>query len=406
VSGTTSPVPDPTGQYGATTSLITSSVYDFWTGQVTSSTDANNQTTEVHYNDLLDRPTQVIRAVGTTVANQSTFSYDDVAGIVTTTADLNNYGDNTLKSQTLYDGLGRVIEIRKYETASDYIATQQVPFVILQDGSNWFRASQISNPFRPLNEQPAWTTTFSDSLNRVIKVKTPDNAVVATVYSGNTTTVTDQAGKKRKSVNDALGRLREIYEDPLPGVNYQTSYGYDVLDNLVSVTQGSQQRFFMYDSLKRLIRARNPEQSTLGGLALTDPITGNSAWSMGYEYDANGNLTKKTDPRGVETTYVYDALNRNTTTNYSDTTVNPDVKRFYDAATNGKGRFGSFYSGGDYSTGANVDHTAIDSYDALGRPLVQRQLFKLTFGVRRIRRPVPTIAPAASPCKPILRGTQ
>ena len=79
----------------------------------------------------------------------------------------------------------------------------------------------------------------------------------------------------------------------------------------------------------------------------------------------------------METTYVYDALNRNTTTNYSDTTVNPDVKRFYDAATNGKGRFGSFYSGGDYSTGANVDHTAIDSYDALGRPLVQRQLFKL-----------------------------
>ena len=108
----------------------------------------------------------------------------------------------------------------------------------------------------------------------------------------------------------------------------------------------------------------------------------------------------------METTYVYDALNRNTTTNYSDTTVNPDVKRFYDAATNGKGRFGSFYSGGDYSTGANVDHTAIDSYDALGRPLVQRQLFKLTFGVRRIRRPVPTIAPAASPRKPILRGTQ
>jgi hypothetical protein len=33
VSGTTSPVPDPTGQYGATTSLITSSVYDFWTGK-------------------------------------------------------------------------------------------------------------------------------------------------------------------------------------------------------------------------------------------------------------------------------------------------------------------------------------------------------------------------------------
>lgn len=44
---------------------------------------------------------------------------------------------------------------------------------------------------------------------------------------------------------------------------------------------------------------------------------------------------------------------------------------------NGKGRFWYFYKGGDFSTGTNVDHKAIDSYDALGRPLVQRQLFKL-----------------------------
>jgi len=79
----------------------------------------------------------------------------------------------------------------------------------------------------------------------------------------------------------------------------------------------------------------------------------------------------------VVSTYTYDALNRNTTINYSDTAINPDVKRFYDGAANGKGRFWYFYSGGDYSTGANVDHTAVDSYDALGRPLVQRQLFKL-----------------------------
>ena len=85
-----------------------------------------------------------------------------------------------------------------------------------------------------------------------------------------------------------------------------------MLDNLVKVTQGSQQRFFMYDSLKRLIRARNPEQGTLGSLTLSDPITGNSSWSIGYEYDANGNLTGKTDPRGVVSTYAYDALNRNT----------------------------------------------------------------------------------------------
>ena len=84
----------------------------------------------------------------------------------------------------------------------------------------------------------------------------------------------------------------------------------------------------MYDSLKRLIRARNPEQETFGSLSLADPITGNSTWSIGYEYDLNGNLIKKTDARGVDSIYAYDALNRNTTINYTDTAINPDVKRF------------------------------------------------------------------------------
>src|SRR5204862_3172567 len=120
-----------------------------------------------------------------------------------------------------------------------------------------------------------------------------------------------------------------------------------------------------------LIRSRNPEQSTNGSLNLTDPLTGNSVWSIGYQYDASGNLTQKTDARGVISSYAYDALNRNTTIDYSDTTgINPDVKRFYDGATNGKGRFWYNYAGGDLSAGSNVQQTAIDSYDAMGQPLV------------------------------------
>src|SRR6185295_16302712 len=79
----------------------------------------------------------------------------------------------------------------------------------------------------------------------------------------------------------------------------------------------------------------------------------------------------------VVSTYAYDALNRNTSVDYSNTAINPDVSRFYDGAINGKGRFWYFYSGGDFSNGSNVEHTAIDNYDALGRPTVQRQLFKV-----------------------------
>src|SRR6185369_4701260 len=142
----------------------------------------------------------------------------------------------------------------------------------------------------------------------------------------------DQAGKLRRSLTDALGRLTRVDEPDssnslgdVNNPNQPTSYLYDTLDNLVKVTQGSQQRFFMYDSLKRLLRARNPEQATLASLNLSDSVTGNSAWSIGYQYDANGNLTQKTDARGVVSVYAYDALNRNTTIDYSDTTsINPD----------------------------------------------------------------------------------
>ena len=279
---------------------------------------------------------------------------------ITTSSDRDANNDNILVSKVLYDPLGRTIESRQYEGGSYFIAIQTQYDAL-------GRAFKTSNPFRQ-GESVEWTTQAFDALGRVISVTTPDNAAVTTSYSGNSVTVTDQAGKARRSVTDALGRLIEVYEDP-HGVNYQTIYLYDVLDNLVKVTQGSQHRFFMYDSLKRLIRARNPEQATRPSLNLSDPLTGNSAWSIAYQYDANSNLTQKTDARGVVSTYVYDALNRNTSIDYSDST--PDVFRQYDLAVKGIGRINQTWQAGTASSA-----TYIDSYDALGRPLVQRQRYE------------------------------
>jgi RHS repeat-associated protein len=350
--------------------------YDYYLGLAVNGEDVNGVVASGYFNDSLDRPTQVRRAAGTGAESRTTFAYDDTLRIITTTNDRDSAGDNLLVSKVFYDLLGRTIETRQYEGGDNFIS-KQTQYDSLD------RPFKTSNPFRPWqSESLVWTTQAFDALGRVISVTTPDNAVVTTSYQGNSVTVTDPAAKRRKSVSDALGRLTDVWEDPQPqnpsGLNYQTSYAYDPADNVVKVTQGSQQRFFMYDSLKRLIRSRTPEQSTLAGLNLSDSITGNSAWSVAYQYDADGNLTQKSDARGVVSTYAYDALNRNTTVDYSDTTsINPDVKRFYDGATNGKGRFWYFYKGGDYATGPNVDHTAIDSYDLLGRPLVQRQLFKL-----------------------------
>ncbi|HEX3252822.1 MAG TPA: RHS repeat-associated core domain-containing protein [Pyrinomonadaceae bacterium] len=352
----TSPPPTP----GAPAHTARSQ-YDYSTGLLTGFRDRNNVVTQTIYNDPFNRPTQVKSALGISgVETHATTYYapQTVLGLTLsrndtlTVSDLNSVDDASIRAWTVTDGYGRTAEAWSRDPLGD------VKVVTVYDALG--RVKQTSNPFRPTSESAAYSANVYDLAGRVTSVTTPDNAVVNTSYVGNTVTVTDQAGKSRKSVTDALGRLIEVDEDPA-GLNYQTTYAYDVLDNLTTVTQGTQTRSFVYDSLKRLRSATNPESSTVT-----------------YNYDDNSNLIQKTDARGIVSTYSYDALNRNTTIDYSDTSsINPDVSRFYDGATNGKGRLWYGYSGGNESAGSNVEKTLFDSYDALGRPLVLKQLFKL-----------------------------
>ncbi|MEK6280648.1 MAG: RHS repeat-associated core domain-containing protein [Acidobacteriota bacterium] len=327
--------------------------FDFNTGRPVDGEDANGIVSSGYsVNDLLDRPTKVIRGVNTSAQNQTIFTYDETLRTITTSSDLYANTDGVMVSQVRYDPMGRTTETRQYENATKYIAVQQQYDAL-------GRSYKTSNPFRPVapdSETAVWTTAGFDALGRGISMTTPDTAVVSTSYSGATVTITDQAGKKRKSVTDGLGRLKEVYEDP-SALNYLTSYSYDVLDNLTTVTQGTQTRTFVYDSLKRLTSATNPESGTIS-----------------YTYDSNSNLATKTDALGRVSTYTYDALNRNTSIVYTnDPSGTLPVTRVYDLASNGKGRL---YQ--SQTTGTNGSLTTIDSYDALGRPVTQRQQFYIS----------------------------
>ncbi|MEK6334072.1 MAG: LamG-like jellyroll fold domain-containing protein [Acidobacteriota bacterium] len=337
--------------------------YDYYLGRPVAGEDPNGIVSRGYFNDALDRLTQVIRAAnqGAGVKSQSTFGYDDTNHVITSTSDQTSYGDNLLKSQMIYDGLGRTTEKRQYETSSAYTTVRQTYDAL-------GRAYQTSNPFRS-GETVVWTATAYDSLGRVMTVTTPDNAVVSTYYNGNQVLVKDQAGKERMSQTNALGQLSDVWEitagdDATESISfpnrsevtagYRTKYEYDTLGNLATVTQRKgttgpiQSRTFAYDSLKRLTSAANPESGTIS-----------------YQYDNNGNLLNKTDARSVVSTYVYDALNRATSRSYSDGT--PTVTYMYDssAITNGKGRLASVSS--------SVSSYSYSGYDATGKVLSASQ---------------------------------
>jgi len=275
--------------------------FDYYLGKPVDGEDINGIVSSGYYNDTLDRPTQVIKSANnTSTKSQTTFAYDETNRTITTTSDFSSYNDNQLKSVVLYDGLGRTYETRSYETSTTYITTKQ-------EFDDLGRVKKSYNPYRS-GETQYYSTPVYDALGRVASVTTADNAAASTSYSGNTVTVTDQAGKVRRSVTDGLGRLTRVDEPDANGnhgsvssPNQPTSYTYSVLDDLLTVTQGVQTRTFVYDSLKRLTSVTNPESGTVT-----------------FGYDDNGNLTSKTDARNITTTIAYDALNRPTSKTYSN----------------------------------------------------------------------------------------
>ncbi|MBV9210245.1 MAG: RHS repeat protein, partial [Acidobacteria bacterium] len=357
------PVPDPNSTSDATITFETNSLYDLPSGLLTSITDANGQTTNIEYYDALDRPTRVLSAGGA----WTSFEYGDNAGNLFLRVQSAFDASRTLESRQYFDGLGRSVRSYKSEGATWLVADTQYDALS--------RVWRVSNPYRntglggAINPSDIWTTTQYDALGRARLVTMPDGATVTTTYNGNATTITAPQDKSRRTVTDALGRLTQVIENP-GGLNYQTNYSYDVMGNLRKVVQGAQERFFMYDALNRLVRAKMVEQEVNDNLSLTDSVTGHNGWSLGYTYDDNGNVLTRTDARGITTTYAYDALNRNTTVRYSDAPQG-GINHFYDGATNGKGMAWK-----DEMLGADGSLITLDSYDAQGRPMVERQQFK------------------------------
>src|ERR1017187_3682198 len=149
-----------------------------------------------------------------------------------------------------------------------------------------------------------------------------DTSQTTYTYQGNSSTVTDPAGKWKQYANDALGNLATVLEpdptaNPVPGPPASppaypvtaaptgmllTSYAYDQVNHLTQVAMPrntangmvTQTRTFVYDpTTQRLTSATNPENGTVS-----------------YTYNADGTLATKKDANGNTGSYTYDTYGR------------------------------------------------------------------------------------------------
>jgi RHS repeat-associated protein len=206
---------------------------------------------------------------------------------------------------------------------------------------------------------------------------TSSSGIVQTDIDANATTVTDQAGKVRRSITNGLGQLTRVDEPnssnqlgTVSSPSQPTYYSFNELGKLVRVQQGSQNRYFMYDSLGRMLRVRQPEMEINTALN-TSGNPDNNSWTSGFTYDSNGNVLTTTDAKGNTTTNTYDALNRVTQRSYNDSPATPTINFYYDG--NGVTPMPSFAKGKLTKVENGLSQTLNTNFDAAGRLLSSEQ---------------------------------
>jgi RHS repeat-associated protein len=285
---------------------------------VTSVTGPNGATSTTNY-DSYGRPSSSVSSDGATTS----YCYTYKANASTQTASLGSCS-GTLTGQwkqTTLDGFGRPTTVltghdttTMAETDTQYGACACSPLG---------KMVKQSLPYA-YGGTPTWVTYTYDSSGRTLTSVKPDGSTTTYVYSGNTTTVTDPAGKWKTFTTDAFGDLISVTEpDPSSktGGTVTTSYTYNGASQLtqVSMPRGSitQTRTFTWTG-SDMASSTNPENGTVS-----------------YTYDGTHHVTQRTDAKGQKTQYTYDAYERLTQVTHvlANGTADPvqQVNYYYDS---------------------------------------------------------------------------
>jgi RHS repeat-associated protein len=327
-------------------------------GNLLTKTDGNGNVTTFAYDTLGRKKSETSPdpdGAGPLPAITSAFAYDAVGNLVSTTQ-----GDGRVVGAA-YDRRQREVK----RTAPDGTFT-----LVSYDPAG--------NKVTETDALGRVTRFVYDARNRLVATLLPDGTTMRQRVDGGGRVVAtiDQAGATTTTAYDKLGRtVRETRPDPDgvgPLMAPATAIGYDSRGNVLFVTAAfagqsgvpagdtAWSTHFEYDALGRKTKETQADPDGIGPLGR--PVTA-------FAYDADGNLTAVTDPRGFTTASAYDGLGRKITETSADPDgagpLGPLVKRFvYDKVGNLRFEVGP---GGASET--DIGFTTEHVYDALGREI-------------------------------------
>ncbi len=209
------------------------------------------------------------------------------------------------------------------------------------------------------DDQGTLLRTLSQVYNQLGQLETQQDAYQhATDYTydanGNTDTITDALTRVTDNDYDPLNRLSRTLQDVV-GISAETKFEYDALDNLTKVTDPKGlDTDYSYNGFGDLIQLSSPDTG------ITD-----------YTYDSAGNRQTQTDARGMKATYSYDVLNRLAAIVYSDGSAG--IAYTYDGGSN-CGIFGALYLKGRLGQIIDASGTTSYCYDRFGNLISKKQV--------------------------------
>jgi len=350
----------PTNVSGSLT-LYVSGAWNCTGAVLTSFTDQNGKQTTVAYSDpYFWRPASTTDPASAVI----NLTYNARTSIESNLSF--NAGSSAVDALTTGDGLGRVHiqQARQSPGSSNFDSVEQ-------DFDSLGRPNRTTLPYSgtagQLNSNgPAIVKTY-DALGRIKSVTDAGGGSTTYSYTQNDVLVTagpapaGENPKSRQLEYDGLGRLTSVCEittaagsgacgQTVSQTGYLTNYTYDLLGNLLTVTQNAQassgyrqSRTYNYDWLSRQTSENNPETGTTNYTYDTDATCGSSS----------GDQVKRVDAVGNTTCLAYDALHRVISVTYTGpySASTPNKYFVYDRATvnlvsmaNGKTRLVEAYT--------------------------------------------------------------